>query len=99
MPNFLKVVLDSKERLRLYSTVPEQVEGQLVLRLGNARDIQVGRQTTRAITESIVESAELAKVSLPEVHKLLGFVKTITYDRSTKSIHFFCFTRRAALHL
>ena len=99
MPDFLRAVLDSKERLRLYSTVQAQVEGHLVLHLAHTRGIPVGRQTTRAITESILESAEIAKVNLQEVHKLLGLTKTINYDRSTKSIHFFFFSRNAAMGL
>ena len=43
MPEFLRAVLDSKERLRLYSTVQTQVEGHLVLHLGHTRGIPLGR--------------------------------------------------------
>uniref|UniRef100_A0AAV1UIQ4 Uncharacterized protein n=1 Tax=Peronospora matthiolae TaxID=2874970 RepID=A0AAV1UIQ4_9STRA len=35
MPDFLRAVQDSKERLRLYSTVQAQVKGHLVLNLGH----------------------------------------------------------------
>ena len=88
-------MLDRKERLRLYSTLQTLVKVQLVLHLVDAKGLLVGCQTTSAITESILDSAEQAKVSLPEVHKLLEFVKTINYDRSTKSIYFFFYPQRA----
>ena len=80
MPHFLWEVFDSSEQFRLYSTVQAQVEGKLVLHLGHNRGIPIGRQTVRAITETILESAELAKVSLPEIHEFFGLTKTINYD-------------------
>ena len=70
-----------------------------MLHLGHTRGIPVGRQTTRAITEFILESAEIAKVNLQEVHQLLGLTKTINCDRSTESIQFFFFSRNAAMSL
>uniref|UniRef100_A0AAV1TQW4 LAGLIDADG endonuclease n=1 Tax=Peronospora matthiolae TaxID=2874970 RepID=A0AAV1TQW4_9STRA len=88
MPDFLRSVLACKERLRLYSTVQAQVEGQLVLHISGGRDIPLSRQTTKVITEKILESAELLRVSLPDLHRLLGSTKTISYNRSTRSIHF-----------
>uniref|UniRef100_A0AAV1TMW8 CCHC-type domain-containing protein n=1 Tax=Peronospora matthiolae TaxID=2874970 RepID=A0AAV1TMW8_9STRA len=99
MPDFLRSVLDSKERLRLYSTVQAQVEGQLVLHISGGRDIPLSRQTTKAITEKILESAELLRVSLPDLHRLLGSTKTISYNRSTRSILFLFFSRNKAKKL
>ena len=99
MPLFFKAVLDSQERLRLYSTVQAQVEGHLALSLGPDRGIPISRQTTRSITETILESAELSQVSLPELHQFFSLTKTINYDRATKSLHFFFFSRETAERL
>ena len=94
MPDFINTVFNSDERLRLCRTVQAQVEGQLVLSLRHGRDIPIGRRTTHAITEKILESAELMRVSLPDLHRLLGLAKTISYNRSTRSIHFYFFFAR-----
>ena len=91
---FFKAVLDCQEHLRLYSTVQAQVEGHLALSLGPDRGITISRQTTRSITETILESAELAQVSLPGPHHFFSLTKTINYDRATKSLHFFFFPGR-----
>uniref|UniRef100_A0AAV1USB4 CCHC-type domain-containing protein n=1 Tax=Peronospora matthiolae TaxID=2874970 RepID=A0AAV1USB4_9STRA len=96
LPDFLNSVFDSDERLRLCRTVQAQVEGQLVLKLRHGRDIPIGRRTTHAITEKILESAEILRVCLPDLHRFLGLAKTISYNRSTRSIHFYFFTRAIA---
>uniref|UniRef100_A0AAV1VGC9 CCHC-type domain-containing protein n=1 Tax=Peronospora matthiolae TaxID=2874970 RepID=A0AAV1VGC9_9STRA len=96
LPDFLNSVFDSDERLRLCRTVQAQVEGQLVLQLRHGRDIPIGRRTTHAITEKILESAEILRVCLPDLHRFLGLAKTISYNRSTRSIHFYFFTRAIA---
>lgn len=99
MPDFLKAVMDSKERLRLYSTVQTQEEDQLVLHLARGRTVPISKQTTHALTEMILESAELLRVSLPDVHQLLRLTKTISYNRTTRTIHFFFFSRGAAIEV
>ena len=96
MPDFLRSVLESRERLRLYSTIQDQVEGQLILTLGIGRPIPIGRQTSNGITEMILESAELLRVCLPELHRLLGLTKAISYTRSSRTIHFYFFSRAVA---
>ena len=58
LPDFLKSVLDSKERLRLYRTIQAQVEGELVLQLRSGTTIRVCRQSTSAIKEDILLAAE-----------------------------------------
>ena len=75
MPDFLRSVLESRERLWLYSTIQDQVEGQLILTLGIGRPIPIGRRTSNGIIEMILESAELLRVCLPELHRLLGLQK------------------------
>ena len=89
MPDFLRSVLDSGGRLRLYSTIQAQVEGQLFLTLSRGRPIPNGRQTSNGITEMILESAERLQVCLPELHRLLGLTKVISYTRSSRIIHFY----------
>uniref|UniRef100_M4BBH2 Uncharacterized protein n=1 Tax=Hyaloperonospora arabidopsidis (strain Emoy2) TaxID=559515 RepID=M4BBH2_HYAAE len=96
MPDFLRSVLDRGERLRLYSTIQAQVEGQLVLTLGRGRPIPIGRQTSNGITEMILESAELLRVCLSELHRLLGLTKAISYTRSSRTIHFYFFSKAVA---
>ena len=90
----LKGGLDSQERLRLYSTVQAQLKGHLVLYLGSDRWIPINRQTTRTITATILKIAELAQVSLPDLHQCFSLIKTINYALTTKSLHFFSFPGR-----
>uniref|UniRef100_A0AAV1TWG6 CCHC-type domain-containing protein n=1 Tax=Peronospora matthiolae TaxID=2874970 RepID=A0AAV1TWG6_9STRA len=96
LPHFFNSVFGSDERLRLCRTVQAQVEGHLVLKLRHGRDIPIGRRTTHALTEKILESAEILPVCLPDLHRFLGLAKTISYNRSTRSIHFYFFTRAIA---
>ena len=96
MPSFLNQVLKSEERLRLYSTIQAQVEGELILHLDGRREIKASRQTTKALTETILASAELARIDLQALHQMLGQTKTICYNQVTKSIHFYFFTRTTA---
>ncbi|KAF1784688.1 hypothetical protein GQ600_6041 [Phytophthora cactorum] len=58
-PAFLKDVLDSASGRRVNSP------------LGSTRGIRVSPQSTRAITETILESAELARVNLPALQRCL----------------------------
>ena len=53
MPNLLKRVLDSKERLRPYRNVQAQVEGELMLQLCSGTNICVCRQSTSVMKEDI----------------------------------------------
>lgn len=94
---FMRQVFDGKERLRVYSTIQAQVEGELVLHLNRHRGVRISRQSTKALTETILESAELARVNLQALHAMLGQTKTISYDQVTKTIHFFFFTRDTAV--
>ena len=94
MPDFLRSVFDSGERLRLYSTIQAQVEGQLVLTIGRGRYIPISRQTSNGITAMILESAELLRVSLTDLHRFLGLTKAISYTRSSRTIHFYFFSRK-----
>lgn len=96
MPDFIQQVLKGEERLRLYSTIQAQVEGELILQLDRAGGIKLSRRTTKAITEAILESAELARINLPDLHLMLNQTKTIGYDHVTKTIHFYFFTRTTA---
>ena len=85
--------------LWLYCSVQAQVEGQLLLHLGHTRGIPDSRQTTRAITESILESTESTKVILFDVLKLLGLTKTNNYDRRQSRYRSIFFFQCAASHL
>ena len=96
MPDFIQQVLKSEERLRLYSTIQAQVEGELTFQLDRARVVPLSRRTTKAITEAILESAELARINLQDLHLMLSQTKTIGYDHVTKTIHFYFFTRTTA---
>ena len=80
----------------MYSTIQAQVEGELILQLDRARRIKVSRRTTKAITETILESAELARVNLTALHHMLSQTKSICYDHVNKTIHFYFFTRTTA---
>uniref|UniRef100_A0AAV1UJ31 LAGLIDADG endonuclease n=1 Tax=Peronospora matthiolae TaxID=2874970 RepID=A0AAV1UJ31_9STRA len=96
MPAFLPRILRSEKCLRLVSTIQAQVEGELIMQLGLSRGVRVTRQSTKAITERILESAELARVNLPALHDMLGQTKKISYDQVTKSISLFFFTKETA---
>ena len=91
--------MDSQERLRLYSTVQDQVKGHLALSLGPDRRIPISKQTKRSITETILESAELGQVILPELHHFFSLTKTTNYDRAIKFLLFFFFSRETAERL
>ena len=95
-PDFIQQVLKSEERLRLYSTIQAQVEGELILQLDHARGIKLSRRTTKVTIQAILESAELARINLPDLHLMLSQTKTIGYDRVTKTIHFYFFPRTTA---
>ena len=81
-------VLSSEDRLRLFSTIQAHVEGELILKLDRARGIRVTRRTTKALTEAILESAELARVNIQALHLILSQTKTICYDQVDKTIIF-----------
>ncbi|RLN52050.1 hypothetical protein BBJ29_010003 [Phytophthora kernoviae] len=56
-----------------------------------------GTQSTKALVEAMLLAAETKKMAVEELHGMLNKVKTISYDRVTKSIHFFFFTRETAV--
>ena len=72
IPDSFRVVVDNKERPHLYRTIQAQIEGQLVMHNGRGRDISISRRTTHAITDMILESAELARVNVYDIHQMLG---------------------------
>ncbi|EGZ18643.1 hypothetical protein PHYSODRAFT_502046 [Phytophthora sojae] len=96
LPDFIRSILDSQERLRLYSTIQAQVEGELMFVLNGYTGVRVSRQHTRAFQEDILLAAERANVNLTELHGLLSQTKTISFNRVKKSIHFFFFDRATA---
>ena len=49
MPNFLKSVLDFKERLRLYWIIQAQVEGEVMLQLRSGTNICVNQKELRSL--------------------------------------------------
>lgn len=95
-PEFLKSVLDSKERIRLYRTVQRQVEGELKLQLRGRTTIKPSRQHTQAIQEDIRIAAEELHVNTPELRQMLTLAKTISYNHVQRSLHFFFFDRATA---
>uniref|UniRef100_A0AAV1TKM3 Uncharacterized protein n=1 Tax=Peronospora matthiolae TaxID=2874970 RepID=A0AAV1TKM3_9STRA len=95
LPNFVKQVLRSEERLRLYSTVQAQVEGKLILQLDRDRRVKVCRRTSKDLSATILESAELARAYLTALSLMLSQTKKISYDFN-KTIHFYFFTRTTA---
>lgn len=64
--------------------------------MDRTREIRVCRRTTKAITETILESAELARVNLQALHLMLSQTKNISYDHVKKTIHFYYFARTTA---
>uniref|UniRef100_H3GY86 Uncharacterized protein n=1 Tax=Phytophthora ramorum TaxID=164328 RepID=H3GY86_PHYRM len=95
-PPFLRSVLDSRERLRLYKTIQAQVEGELVMKLRNGTGIRLTRQSTSSIKEDILLAAEQAHVNQNELRTMLNVTKTISYNYVRRSIHFFFFDRATA---
>ncbi|KAE9203796.1 hypothetical protein PF005_g14038 [Phytophthora fragariae] len=98
MPDFLRSVLDSKERVRLHSTVKQQVEGEVVLHLRSWVNIKETRQQTRAIKDDILLAAAAlgARVNLTELQTMLNMTKTISFNFVQRNIHFFFFDRVTA---
>ncbi|KAI9989109.1 hypothetical protein PInf_022846 [Phytophthora infestans] len=86
-PGFLKSVLDSKERIRLYGTIQKQVEGELILQLREWVTVKPSRQATRALKDDILLAAEEHGVSSNDLRQLMHLVKTISYDHTKRSIH------------
>ncbi|ETL95253.1 hypothetical protein L917_06915 [Phytophthora nicotianae] len=78
MPEFLKSVFDSRERLRLHRTIQSQVEGELKLQLCGRTTIRPCRQQTQTIQEDIRITAEELRANTPELRKMLSLTKTIT---------------------
>ena len=91
MPNFLKSVLDFKERLRLYWIIQAQVEGEVMLQLRSGTNICVCRQSTSAIKEDILLAVEGLWVNQKELRSLLNVAKTIRFEPVHRRIHFYFF--------
>ncbi|RLN55252.1 hypothetical protein BBP00_00008579, partial [Phytophthora kernoviae] len=96
LPQLAKRILAPAERLRLYGTVQAQVEGELFLSLRGEKGVPESQQSTKALVKAILLAAGTKKMAVEELHGMLNKVKTISYDRVTKSIHFF-FTRETAV--
>ncbi|KAL3667569.1 hypothetical protein V7S43_007123 [Phytophthora oleae] len=96
LPAFLKSVLGSHERLRLYKTIQKQVEGELVMKLRNGMSVKASRHSTRAIKESILLAAQRSKTNVHELHQMFNLAKTISYNHAQQSMHFFFFDRATA---
>ena len=58
------------------------------LQLDRARGIKLGR-ITKANTEAILESAELARLNIPDLHLMLTQTNTIENDHVTMTIHLY----------
>ncbi|ETP18592.1 hypothetical protein F441_07216, partial [Phytophthora nicotianae CJ01A1] len=85
MPEFLKSVFDSRERLRLHRTIQSQVEGELKLQLRGRTTIRPCRQQTQTIQEDIRIAAEELRANTPELRKMLSLTKTISYNHAQRS--------------
>ncbi|KUF81385.1 hypothetical protein AM587_10001800 [Phytophthora nicotianae] len=85
MPEFLKSVFDSRERLRLHRTIQSQVEGELKLQLCGRTTIRPCRQQTQTIQEDIRITAEELRANTPELRKMLSLTKTISYNHAQRS--------------
>ncbi|KAE9272876.1 hypothetical protein PF001_g27749 [Phytophthora fragariae] len=98
MPDLLRSVLDAKERLRLYTTIQKQVEGELVIQLRSWAEIKENRQQTRTIKDDILLAATAvgARVNLADLQLMLNLAKTISYDYVRRRIHIFFFDRATA---
>lgn len=96
MPDFLNSVFDSQERLRLHTTIQQQVEGELVLQLRGRARVRQSRQQTRLIKEDILLDAAKARVNVHELQHMLNLAKTIAYNDIKRSIHIFFFDRPTA---
>eukprot|EP00644_Phytophthora_capsici_P009459 jgi/Phyca11/15428/fgenesh1_pg.PHYCAscaffold_13_\ len=96
MPDFLKSVFDSQERLRFHRTIQSQVEGELQIQLRGRTTIRHSRQQTQMIQEDIRIAAEELRANTPELRKMLSLIKTISYNHAQRSVHFFFFDRATA---
>ncbi|KAI9993677.1 hypothetical protein PInf_015974 [Phytophthora infestans] len=96
MPDFLKSVFDSQERLRLHRTIQSQVEGELQIQLRGRATIRHSRQQTQTIQEDIRIAAEELRANTPELRKMVSLIKTISYNHAQRSVHFFFFDRATA---
>lgn len=96
MPAFLKEILSADDRLRLYSTVQVQVEGELVFQLKAPTSVSTSRQSTRALKDEILFAGQTSKVNMVEVYQMLALAKTISYDAPRRTIHFYFFDRAMA---
>ncbi|KAI9985307.1 hypothetical protein PInf_004633 [Phytophthora infestans] len=96
MPDFLSSVFDSQERLRLYNTNQQQVEGELVVQLRGRARVKHSRQQTRLIKEDILLNAAKARINVHELQHMLNLAKTIAYNDIKRSIHIFFFDRATA---
>ncbi|EGZ24974.1 hypothetical protein PHYSODRAFT_404317, partial [Phytophthora sojae] len=94
LPPFVKHVLDEDTRLRLYGTVQAQVEGELTLRLGGRDKLHASQQSTKAIVEAILRAAEPGATQ--SLYNFVNALKTVSYNRVKKEIHFYFFTRATA---
>uniref|UniRef100_A0AAV1TTD2 Uncharacterized protein n=1 Tax=Peronospora matthiolae TaxID=2874970 RepID=A0AAV1TTD2_9STRA len=95
-PHFIKKVLNTKDRLRLQSTIQLQVEGELSFSLAGQGAISSSRQHTQALKEDILLAAEGLKVNLQALHTMLSQAKTIGYNTVQKSINIHFFQRSTA---
>ncbi|KAG1690420.1 hypothetical protein DVH05_028096 [Phytophthora capsici] len=96
MPDFLKSVFDSQERLRFHRTIQSQVEGELQIQLRERTTIRHSRQQTQMIQEDIRIAAEELRANTPGLRKMLSLIKTISYNHAQRSVHFFFFDRATA---
>ena len=96
LPDIVRSVLCSKERVRLLRTVQQQMEGELYMKLRSEIDIRVIRQKASTIKEDILLAAEGAKVNQDELQTMLHVTKHINYNDVQRSIHFHCFDRATA---
>lgn len=96
MPDFLSSVFDSQERLRLHTTIQQQVEGELVMQLRGRARVKHSRQQTRLIKKDILLDAAKARINVHELLHMLNLAKTIAYNDIKRSIHIFFFDRATA---
>ena len=98
LPDFIKSVLDAKERIRLYRTVQNQVEGELMIQLRSWVRIRDTRQQTKAIKDDILMAAAVIgpRVNLRDLQIMLNLAKMISYNYVQRSIHIYFFDRATA---
>jgi len=97
LPDFMSGVLDAKERIRFHSTIQKQVEGELIMHLRGRGRIKESRQQTRVIKDDILLEAAKARINVSDLHQLFNMAKTISYNETTRTIHFFFFDRATAV--